>query len=288
MGFVDLQVNGYGGIELTGEADHRDEAELFGYVKGALPGARHDVLGKLAEAAEGTLVVRRLDRATPRMQAKLMTLVESGVYRPIGAAEDWPCEARLVFTSRREPKEMIESAGFREDLAYALAPGHIALPALRARRGDVHALAEHFLEQRCAEQRKQRTLGGDALAAMDAYDWPGNVRELEKAIEHAVLVSRSPAIAAADLPEAVTAGGAADTPRVNACDAGTLAIPALADGWTPTHLEDVMRQCERQILRAALDANDWNRSQTARQLNINRATLYKKVRAYRLDEPDAA
>jgi len=136
--------------------------------------------------------------------------------------------------------------------------------------------------------RRITEISPEAMEVLTAYDWPGNVRELEKAIEHAVLVSRSPAIAAADLPEAVTAGGAADTPRVNACDAGTLAIPALADGWTPTHLEDVMRQCERQILRAALDANDWNRSQTARQLNINRATLYKKVRAYRLDEPDAA
>lgn len=274
-------------LELTGEPDDRDAAELFGYTKGSRPGARHDVLDKLAEAADGTLVISRLDRATPDLQAKLMALVETGVYRPIGAAEDWPCEARLVFTARAEPKAMIEDAGFREDLAYALGPGHIVLPALRARRGDIAALAEHFVEQRCAEQRKQRRLGEDALAAMEGYDWPGNVRELEKAVEHAVLVSPAAVIGAADLPEPVVGGDGADELTMSTAS-GTLVIPALADGWTPTTLDDVMSQCERQVLRAALDANDWNRSETARQLNINRATLYKKVRAYRLDEPDAA
>jgi len=158
---------------------------------------------------------------------------------------------------------------------------------LKERVGDIPLLAEHFLEKYTAQMKRNRRLSDTAAAALQAYDWPGNVRELENAIERAVVLSRGPLIEPADLPEPVLAAHEGRrTPQPHAAQpAGTLQVPALAEGWTPMPLDDALHEPEKQIIQAALDANDWNRQTTAAQLQINRTTLYKKIKQYALDQP---
>ena len=130
----------------------------------------------------------------------------------------------------------------------------------------------------------------EAIDALMRYSWPGNVRELENAVERAVVLSRRPVVEVEDLPDTVRStaqtGGAADGSGQSTSDGGARAwIPALADGWTPMPLANALQDPEKQILVAALNANNWNRQETARQLDINRTTLYKKIKQYKLDEP---
>ena len=117
------------------------------------------------------------------------------------------------------------------------------------------------------------------------------MRELENAVERAVVLSRNPVIGPDDLPDTVRGDRVATAPGVaNGSSSGnghraTIHVPALEEGWTPTPLTEALEEPEKQILLAALNANDWNRQVTAKQLDINRTTLYKKIKQYRLDEP---
>jgi len=153
----------------------------------------------------------------------------------------------------------------------------IRMPSLRERLGDIALLAMHFLRQHCKEQGRE-VLGftDAAMSAMQRYAWPGNVRELENAVERAVVLSRRPQIDLEDLPESIS--GAEDrgsrTENRNSAD---------DEFDTPMPLEAALQGPERRIIEAALKRNNWNRQQTAAELDINRTTLYKKMRKYRLD-----
>lgn len=280
-------------FEFDGTGEAAKTAALFGQ-RG---GARAAKPGAIAEAEGGTLVIEQLERAAPGQQALLWRLIDQQTYTRVGEDAARPCRCRVILITAADLPSLAEQGALREDLCVRLNVGAIALPPLRERRGDVRLLAEHFIEQQSAELRKPRRLGDAALRALERYAFPGNVRELEQAIAHAVMVSDRAVIAPDDLPEPIAPpvaqvelpdpGQPADT-RVNSPrGAGRVSIPALLgdDGWTPTPLDEALKPCEKQILLAALHANGWNRCQTARQLDINRVTLYKKIRAYRLDEP---
>jgi DNA-binding NtrC family response regulator len=263
------------------------EAAQSAALFGSSGGARKACAGRIAEAADGTLILEHLDRATAAQQTRLARLLEDGRYQRVGDEHEQPNQARLIFTTDADLARQVEAGRFREDLYFRLQPSAIILPPLRERRGDVRLLAEHFLARQSAELRKTRRLGDAALRALARYAFPGNVRELEQAIAHALMVSDEAVIAPGDLPESVRGPEADDGDAAPAADQGRFSIPALRGerGWTPTPLDEALRPCEKQILLAALQANDWNRSETARQLEINRVTLYKKIRAYKLDEP---
>jgi len=262
------------------------EATQSATLFGSADGARKACPGRIAEAADGTLILEQLHRTTQAQQDQLARLLDEGVYQRAGDPHDQSNAARLVFTTAADLGQRVEDNQFREDLYFRLQPSAIVLPPLRQRRGDVRLLAEHFLARQAAELRKTRQLGDAALRALQRYAFPGNVRELEQAIAHAVMVSEEAVIRPGDLPEAIR-GPDADQVTAPPADHGGISIPALRgeSGWTPTPLDEALRPCEKQILLAALEANGWNRSETARQLEINRVTLYKKIRAYKLDEP---
>jgi len=257
------------------------ESELFGHRKGAFTGADRDKPGKILAANGGTLFIDEINSATPALQVKLLRVLQEKRFEPLGGTET----VSVVLASNQPLDVLVQEGGFREDLYYRINVVNIMMPALRERTGDIAMLAEHFLAKYCAEVGKSRRLSEETIAALMRHDWPGNVRELENAIERAVVLSRGPMIEPGDLPETVlhrslkTATG-----HGNGHDGG--GIPALADGWRPTPLAEALLEPERQILRAALDANDWNRQETARQLQINRTTLYKKIKQFHLDEPN--
>jgi len=264
------------------------ESELFGHVKGAFTGADTDKSGKIQAAHGGTLFIDEINSATPALQLKLLRVLQEKQFERLGSTSTQEVDVRFILATNRPLEALVEQGEFREDLYYRINVVKITAPPLRERRGDIPLLAEHFLGKYRERLNKERTIGDAAMDALRAHDWPGNVRELENAIERAVVLSRRPTITPEDLPETLSpAGDAGRGPRPGArnADARATPIPALADGWTPTPLHEAMREPERLILKAALEANDWNRMETARQLGINRTTLYKKIKQFGLDEP---
>ncbi|MEM1110092.1 MAG: sigma-54 dependent transcriptional regulator [Planctomycetota bacterium] len=262
------------------------ESELFGHTKGAFTGADFDKPGKILAADGGTLFIDEINSATPALQLKLLRVLQEKAFEPVGSTQTMHVDVRFIIATNQDLKELVEAGQFREDLYYRINVVNLKMPALRERPGDIPLLAEHFLEKYTKETGKSRALSSTTIETLQAYDWPGNVRELENAIERAVVLSKGPNLEPDDLPEAVleAAGVAPDRGRGTPGQGGGV-IPALADGWTPTPLVEALQEPERQIVLAALEANDWNRQETARQLDINRTTLYKKIKQFGLDEP---
>ncbi|MEM8737700.1 MAG: sigma-54 dependent transcriptional regulator [Planctomycetota bacterium] len=260
------------------------ESELFGHAKGAFTGADHDKPGKLLAADGGTLFIDEINSATPALQLKLLRVLQEKTFEPLGSTQTRRVDVRFVLATNQELPAMVAAGTFREDLFYRINVVNIAVPPLRDRPGDIGVLTDHFLEKYNAEAGKNRTLSGAALEALQAYDWPGNVRELENAVERAVVLSRGPMIELDDLPETVSSSTGRSMPATGG-GAGASGIPSIEGGWTPTPLAEALREPERRIVRAALEANGWNRQETARQLVINRTTLYKKIKQFGLDEP---
>jgi DNA-binding NtrC family response regulator len=212
-------------------------------------------------------------------------------FEPVGSTQTLSVDVRFVLATNEALTLLVEQGKFRQDLFYRINVVSIRLPPLRERIGDVPLLVKHFLGKYCKEVGKQVTgFNDEAMGLLRRYPWPGNVRELENAVERAVVLCRRPVIEMDDLPETIldpdlsarlsNAGGRSG----GFAGAGEI-IPALRGGWNPMPLEQAMKEPERRILRAALEANDWNRQETARQLGINRTTLYKKIKQFELDEP---
>ena len=274
------------------------ESELFGHMKGAFTGADYDKPGKVSQAEGGTLLIDEINSATPALQLKLLRVLQEKCFEPVGSSQTRQADVRFVVAANEDLGRLVEDGGFRQDLYYRVNVVHIEMPALRDRPGDIPLLAEHFLRQYCRLLSRERRLSAEVLDALGRYHWPGNVRELENVIERAVVLSKTPCIDLEDLPDHLAGGlGGSAAPRgvVGAIPAGALPAaassviaPCLEHGWTPTPLAEALREPERQILLAALEANSWNRQETSRQLEINRTTLYKKIKQYRLDEPGAA
>lgn len=264
------------------------ESELFGHVKGAFTGADNDKPGKILAANGGTLFIDEINSATPALQLKLLRVLQEKQFEPLGSHKTVSVDVRFILATNQSLQELVEKGMFREDLFYRINVVNIRLPSLRERLGDIQLLADHFIEKYAGEMNKRITgYNEQVLAALHRHHWPGNVRELENAIERAVVLCRRPMIELDDLPDQlrVVGQGSSRTVALSPASSGAAAIPALAQGWTPTPLERAMEEPEKQIILAALKANNWNRQETARQLDINRTTLYKKIKQYGLDEP---
>ncbi|MBI1368235.1 MAG: response regulator [Planctomycetes bacterium] len=259
------------------------ESELFGHVKGAFTGADSDKLGKLRAAEGGTLFIDEINSATPALQLKLLRVLQEKQFEPVGSHQTVKADVRFVIAANEPLDKLVEQGRFREDLYYRINVVLLTLPTLRERPSDVPLLAEHFLHKYCRETGKVITgFGQEAIEAMIRYRWPGNVRELENAVERAVVLSRRPVIDADDLPESIRCQSPDGEPGFveRRRRPGWWAGPS----WRPQPLRDALQEPERQIILATLRANDWNRQKTAEVLDINRTTLYKKIKQYGLEE----
>jgi len=266
------------------------ESELFGHVKGAFTGADTDKAGKILAADHGTLFIDEINSATPALQLKLLRVLQEKQFEPVGSTQTVHVDVRFVLATNQPLPPLVEAGKFREDLYYRINVVNIQLPPLRDRVGDIPLLAEHLLAKHCQDVGKTVTgFTNEAIDALRRYTWPGNVRELENAIERAVVLARRPVVDVPDLPETISSGGGLRAgSRHGAADGNgnNLYSPALEGGWTPTPLIDALIEPEKQIILAALEANGWNRQITAKQLNINRTTLYKKIKQFGLDRPE--
>ena len=257
------------------------ESELFGHVKGAFTGAHADKAGKFLAADGGTLFLDEINSASPAMQLKLLRVLQERKFEPVGSNETIEVDVRVILASNQDLETLVANGEFRQDLYYRINVVKIEMPPLRDRVGDIAMLAQHFLDSQANELGRQFSgFSPDALDALRRYGYPGNVRELSNIIERAAVLSRNPTIGVDDLPPHVLD---------SEFSSGSLPMPCDPDeDWVPMTLSDAMMRPERAFILRALEANEWNRQQTADVLGINRTTLYKKMKQLGIDPDDHA
>jgi transcriptional regulator with PAS, ATPase and Fis domain len=180
------------------------ESELFGHVKGAFTGADQNKVGKFAAAGHGTILLDEIDALGLEEQAKLLRVIETGEFEPVGGNQTQICNARLIAASNRNLGEAVEQGKFRQDLYYRLDVMAFHLLPLRERKPDIGPLVCHWVTHFSAKFRKNLSIiHPDALAALESYPWPGNIRQLENVIQLAVMMSSGPELLPAHLPKLV-------------------------------------------------------------------------------------
>jgi DNA-binding NtrC family response regulator len=244
------------------------ESELFGHAKGAFTGAINEKEGKFLAADGGTIFLDEVSTASPAMQIKLLRVLQDRRFEAVGSNKTITVDTRIVLATNQDLAEEVKQGRFREDLYYRINVVAVNLPSLTERISDIPLLADHFLKQFCESHgRIKAGLTEQALQCLQNYPWPGNVRELENAIERAVLLSKGAFIDANDLPPAI----------IHYCQ----------KTGNKSHGGETLKQAlagpERAIIRTALEANNWGRQETAKSLDINRTTLYKKMKRYGLE-----
>ena len=254
------------------------ESELFGHVRGAFTGAHADKVGRFLAADSGTIFLDEINSASPSMQLKLLRVLQERRFEPVGSTETVEVDVRVILATNQPLEGLVAEGLFRQDLYYRINVVKIELPPLRERVADIPLLAGHFLTEHAREMGK--SIGGfddEAMTALRRYSYPGNVRELANIIERAVVLTRSDTIGPGDLPEHVIQNSSGLLLPAHARGAGD------DDEWSPMPLVEALREPERRIILRALEANDWNRQRTADQLQINRTTLYKKMKSYGIE-----
>lgn len=259
------------------------ESELFGHVAGAYTGANTDKDGKFQLADGGTLFLDEIGTATPAMQVKLLRVLQEFQFERLGGTTTHSVDARVILATNENLAASVEKGSFRQDLYYRINVVNIELPSLRERVGDLPLLVDHFLREAAETcNREIECFDSEAIEVMQAYHWPGNIRQLENVVERAVLLGRGSVLTAEDLPPELT-GRVTDS-----FSNSTIANPSDAirvGEVSGKSLREALEGPERQIILRSLKANQWNRAATADALDINRTTLYKKMKRLGLDDP---
>jgi PAS domain S-box-containing protein len=245
------------------------ESELFGYKAGAFTDARQDRAGRFAAADKGTLFLDEIGDIPASLQVKLLRVLQSRVYEPLGSNQPVKADVRIIAATNRNLHALVEEGVFREDLFYRLNVVKIHLPPLRSRKEDIPMLVEHFIKQFGAQKGKDIVGISDAgLAELMRYDYPGNIRELENIIEYAFILCHGGFIQPEHLPEPFA-------PAERDADLGGQAPEG------PLSLEEV----EKQTIYQALERNHWRRLATCRELGISKDTLRRKIQRFALKDP---
>jgi DNA-binding NtrC family response regulator len=232
------------------------ESEVFGHEKGAFTGAQYRRKGKFEMADGGTLFLDEIGDIGLKTQVDLLRVLEERKICRVGGNVEIPVNFRLIAATNKNLESMNGEGKFREDLYYRINVFSITIPPLRERREDIPLLAEHFLQRFSRSMNRPRGGFSDTAAQLLVnYDWPGNVRELQNAIERAVLVSRADRIEPTDLPLHVN--DARNEPAGKS-----------------------LAEIERQHIKRTLQDAGWNVYRAARLLEIDRVTLYNKIKKY--------
>jgi DNA-binding NtrC family response regulator len=228
------------------------ESELFGHRKGAFTGATHTRKGFLEVVAGGTLFLDEIGEISPKMQIDLLRVLEEKTITRIGSSEPIHVNFRLISATRKNLQEAISSGTFREDFYYRVNVIQLPIPPLRERKNDIPLLVDHFLKKYSQETAKHVDhVSRNTLTRLKRYPWPGNVRELENAIERAVVLSKSRTLRSEDFSFLSTGVPGNKTPS--------------------------LREVEQNYILEVLDGCEWNITQAAKILGINRVTLHKKI-----------
>lgn len=238
------------------------ESELFGHVKGAFTGAIKDSQGRFQAAQGGTILLDEIGDISPRIQLKLLRVLEEREFERVGESIPIKVDARVIACTNRDLKEKVRIGEFREDLYYRLKVVEVSLPPLRKRFEDIPLLVAHFFNVFIKSfQKNIQGLSDEVLNLFMNYRWPGNIRELKHSIEHAFVVCRDPIISLDHIPEEIREPSCIERPiRENRSVKGP------------------------EKIREVLDKTDWNKAKAARILGIDRSTLYRKIHKYGLSK----
>ena len=248
------------------------ESELFGHMRGAFTGAVDDQVGKFELAHGGTIFLDEITTASAAMQVKLLRVLQERQIERIGGRESIPVDVRVIVAANTDLADEVANGNFRHDLYYRVNVLPIEVPPLRERPEDVPMLVHHFMAT-YTEQHGIRVKGitQGAILKLQRNNWPGNVRELQNVIERAVVLARGEHITEQTLAFLAVPGHDAEAEAdEDDADTGRMSLKAALVGP------------EKAIILRTLQANDWNRNKTAQILNINRTTLYNKMRKYGL------
>lgn len=238
------------------------ESELFGHKQGAFTGAIRDKKGFVAEAHGGTLFLDEIGEMPLELQARLLRVLETNEYIPIGETIARKSNFRLIAATNRDLKTESEANRFRSDLYFRLNIFEINVPSLRERIKDIKLLTEFFTSQFAAKtNKKQLDIAPDFLQKLEAYHWPGNVRELKNIIERAVILSNSTTLTSDLLPFEI------QNPSSNS----SKPLSAFS-----------MQSVEQLHIRKVMNYTNGNKAETARLLEIGIATLYRKLEEYNI------
>jgi len=253
-------------------------SELFGYVKGAFTGAVKDKQGQFEAAQGGTLFLDEIGNLPYEVQVKLLRALQERKVRKLGSTVDLDVDVRVIAATNEDLVKAVANGLFREDLYHRLNEFKINLPPLRAREGDVLLFALHFLQE-ANQQLERQVLGFDTAAeqALLHYSWPGNLRELKNVVKRAVLLAKTAMVTVREFPAEIIA----DTPTQASAVADT--TPPVPLDPAETDLKSVKEKNEKELILSMLERVKYNKSKAARLLNIDRKTLYNKLRLYNID-----
>jgi two-component system nitrogen regulation response regulator NtrX len=245
------------------------ESELFGSEKGAYTGAHQTRDGKFTLADGGTLFLDEVGDMSLKVQAKVLRVLQEGEFEKVGGHKTEKVDVRVLAATNKDLEKEVKEGRFREDLLFRLNVVPIVAPPLRRRKEDLPLLIEHFIDSFSREngyRRKQLTPA--ALETLRAYDWPGNIRELKNVIERLMIMTSGDSIDVDDLPANVQHPTAQTALKIEA-------------GMTLREMKDSM---EREYILAVLKRAKWNISQAAKELEIDRTNLHKKIKYFGLAE----
>jgi DNA-binding NtrC family response regulator len=258
--------------ECAGAGPDIVESELFGHEAGAFPEAIAPRAGRLEEAALGTIFLREIGALTPLTQARLATVLQSGIIRTASDGTKVPLRARLIASSSRDLAVLASSGAFRADLLAHLRLVRVDMPSLRARAEDIELLSAHFVEELAvANGLPIRSFSVDALRHLSGHDWPGNVRELEDVVHRAILLARGPVIEADAL---VLSDGSRIAPAPPAPP------PVDADLKIDSLVGRSVADVERELILQTLKSCGGNRTTASTILGISVRTMRNKLKSF--------
>ncbi|MCL6560251.1 MAG: sigma 54-interacting transcriptional regulator [Firmicutes bacterium] len=232
------------------------ESEMFGYEAGAFTDARKSKPGRFARAQGGTILLDEIGDISPALQVKLLRVLQEREYEPLGATRPVKSDVRILAATNKNLSELVLQGSFRQDLYYRINVMKLVLPPLNQRKEDIPLLVEHFINRFNALRGKDVPgVSGEALAILMQHDFPGNVRELENIIEHAFILCRSGLIRPVHLPGYLQA----------------LKTPLSMGGCT-------LHEIEARVIYDALVRNSGKRMATAKELGIDKTTLWRKIK----------
>lgn len=236
------------------------ESELFGHVQGAFTGAVRDKTGRFQLAHGGTIFLDEIGDVSPKMQVKLLRVLETGTFEPVGSSQTIRADVRVVAATNRDLVAKVAAGEFREDLYYRLRVVQIDLPPLRARKDDIPLLVSHLINKFNRVFGKTiKAVSSEVAQLFRRHAWPGNIRELENAMEHAFILCHQSVITHNHLP------------------------PEFRDQTNGTaSLNSRDHRSEAEAIQQALEKTDGNKAKAARLLSMSRRTFYRKIEKYNI------
>jgi PAS domain S-box-containing protein len=237
------------------------ESELFGYKAGAFTDAKKDKLGRFALAEGGTIFLDEIGDISVAVQVRLLRVLQEKTYEPVGAVSLVKADVRVITATNKKLDQLVKQDKFREDLYYRVNVVKLELPPLRNKKEDIPLLVDHFISRFNRLHNKNICcVTNEVTAALLAYDYPGNVRELENIIEHCFVLCQSEIIEAKHLPASIHPGSKPDETKAGE--------PA------------TIKQMEIILITQALRRNNGNKTASAKELGIDKSTLFRKMKAF--------